>query len=136
VSRGRATTATILAVAALGAAACGDDGTSDSGSGGSSGQGGAAPGPAGAFGPLTTALEGQGLAVSKLPPSELDGAETGIAISGQQSGSARLFATEQQADAYAGRAGRAGSATTTVGTVVFEAGEQQDADTFADAYED
>lgn len=73
--------------------------------------------------------------VGRLSSSSLDGAESGISISGDKGGTARLFATEQEADACAKQAAKAGGETTTVGTVVFQSGNQADADSFADAYE-
>jgi hypothetical protein len=124
-------------VSGLAIAGCGsDETTTDSGSGTGAGDSAAAPAPATAFDAVTVALEGQGLAVSKLPPSSLDGAETGISVSGDHSGSALLFKSGQEAQAYSKQATKAGDSTKVVGTVVFEADSQADADFLADAYED
>ncbi len=110
-------------------AACGSDETT-TGSGPV-----AAPAPGTAFDAVTASLEGQGLAVSKLRASSLEGAETGISVSGDHSGSAFLFKSQQEADAYAKRAAKAGDSTKVVGTVVFQADSQADADFLADAYD-
>ena len=124
----------LVAVLALSAGACGgddDDGSSGSGSGG----GAAAPPPSTAFNDLTTALEGQGLVVAPLPKGSLDGAEAGVKISGEKDGTGRSFASATKAREYADGVEARGK-TTIVGTVVFAAPTQKDADFFADAYED
>jgi hypothetical protein len=124
--------AAALAVALIG---CGgdDDGT---GAEGSAGTGEAvAPPPGRAFGDLATALEAQGLVVTDLPKASLNGAEAGVDISGSRRGSARSFATEGEANDYADEVAKNGDKTTIVGTVVFQASTQDDADFFADAYE-
>ena len=53
---------------------------------------------------------------------------------GDKSGSARSFPTEASAKEYAGGVAKSGEKTTIVGTVVFQAATQEDADFFADAY--
>ncbi len=124
----------LVAVFALTAAGCGDDddaGGTGSGSGGEA----VAPPPSTAFDELTTALEGQGLTVTKLPKAGREGAEAGVKISGDRSGSARSFASEAEANEYADQVSAEGEKTTVVGTVVLQAPSQKDADFFADAYE-
>ena len=122
--------ASILVAGSL-LAACGDDeATTTSGSGGA-----AVPAADTAFDGLETALESQGLTVTKLPATSLSGAETGVEISGDKAGSARLFSSSAKAEAYAKQAEKSGDATTTVGTVVFQSAGQGDADFFAQAYE-
>ena len=59
----------------------------------------------------------------------------GIDISGDRSGAGRSFATATKAQDYAGEVEEDGDKTTIVGTVVFQAATQDDADFFADAYE-
>ena len=119
-----------MAVAPIGVSACGDD--DDESAAGDSGAA-EAPAPANAFGGLKTALEPQGYEVTRLSGDSLHGAEDGVKITGSKSGTGREFTTEEKAKAYAG--GVAGEKTTTVGTVVFQAPTQEDADFFADAYE-
>jgi hypothetical protein len=123
----------LLTALALSAAACGDD-EADSTSSGAGGEA-VAPPPSTAFNDLTTALEGQGLVVAKLPKASLDGAEAGVEISGDKSGSARSFSSKAKASQYADQVSADGDQTTIVGTVVLEAPTQADADFFADAYE-
>ena len=93
------------------------------------------PRPSTAFNTLSIALEGQGLVVSRLPRSSLLGAEAGVAIKGDKSGSARLFATESEARRYAHAASKDGDKVVVQRTVVFQARTQSDADFFAQAYE-
>lgn len=125
----------LVAVLALSAGACGgDDDDGSSGSGGSGGEA-AAPPPSTAFNDLTTALEGQGLVVAPLPKGSLDGAEAGVKISGEKDGTGRSFASAAKAREYADGVEAGGKKTTIVGTVVFAAPTQKDADFFADAYE-
>jgi hypothetical protein len=119
-----------MAVAPIGVSACGDD--DDESAAGDSGAA-EAPAPANAFGGLKTALEPQGYEVTQLSGGSLHGAEDGVKITGSKSGTGREFTTEEKAKAYAG--GVADEKTTTVGTVVFQAPTQEDADFFADAYE-
>ena len=122
--------ASILVAGAL-LAACGDDeATTTSGNGGA-----AVPAADTAFDGLETALESQGLTVAKLPAASLSGAETGVDISGDEAGTARLFSSSAKAEAYAKQAEKTGDATTTVGTVVFQSASQGNADSFAQAYE-
>ena len=122
--------ASILVAGSL-LAACGDDDDATT-----SGDGGAAvPAADTAFDGLKTALEGQGLTVANLPATSLNGAETGVDITGDKTGTARLFSSSAKADAYAKQAEKTGDATTTVGTVVLQSASQEDTDFFADAYE-
>jgi len=80
--------ASILAAGSL-LAACGDDeATKTSGDGGA-----AVPAADTAFNELKTALEAQGLAVDNLPAASLNGAETGVNITGDKTGTARLFSS-------------------------------------------
>jgi hypothetical protein len=126
----------LVAVLALSAGACGDDDDGSTGSG-SGGGGGAPPPPppSTVFNDLTTALEGQGLVVGPLPKGSLDGAQTGVKISGEKDGTGRSFASATKAREYADRVEAGDGKTTIVGTVVFAAPTQKDADFFADAYQ-
>jgi hypothetical protein len=127
----------LLALMALTVFASGDDDDESTNGGAPSGTAEAvAPPPESAFDNLTTALEPEGLVVRRLPKASLDGAEAGVSISGERSGSARSFATSAEAQDYADKVAMDGDKTTIVGTVVFQAGTQDDADFFADAYED
>ena len=122
--------ASILAAGSL-LAACGDDeATKTSGDGGA-----AVPAADTAFSELKTALEAQGLAVANLPAASLNGAETGVNITGDKTGTARLFSSSSKANAYAKQAEKSGASTTTVGTVVLQSASQEDTDFFAEAYE-
>ncbi|HYN52834.1 MAG TPA: hypothetical protein VES62_18085, partial [Thermoleophilaceae bacterium] len=71
----------LVAILALSAGACGDDEESDS-TGAGSGAEAVPPPPSTAFNGLSTALEGQGLVVAKLPKASLEGAQAGVEISG------------------------------------------------------
>ncbi len=127
----------LLAVMALTLVACGDDDDESANGAANSGTAEAvAPPPESAFNNLTTALEPEGFVVTRLRGNSLDGAEAGVSISGDRSGSARSFATSAEAQDYAHKVAIGGDKTTIVGTVVFQAGTQEDADFFADAYED
>jgi hypothetical protein len=127
----------LLALIALTVVACGDDDDESTNGGATSGTAEAvAPPPDSAFDNLTTALEPEGFVVTRLRGNSLDGAEAGVSISGERSGSARSFATSAEAQDYAAKVAMDGDKTTIVGTVVFQAGTQDDADFFADAYED
>jgi hypothetical protein len=124
----------LVALMATSVTACGsddDEPTTASDAGGEA----VAPPPATAFKGLTTALEGQGLVVTPLPRSSLQGAEAGVDIKGDKSGSARSFPSESKARNYADGVTADGDKVTIVGTVVFQAGTQADADFFAQAYE-
>jgi len=126
----------VIAALSLSAGACGGD--DDDSSSSTSGDGGAAvaPSPTDAFRNLRPALEGQGMTVTTLPKDKLAGAESGIKITGAKSGTGLLFASKAKASDYSEFVSKSGSAkTTTVGTVVFTADTQADADFFADAYE-
>jgi hypothetical protein len=127
----------LFPVLALCVSACGDD---DDGSASDQKDGTAtseaeAPPAARAFDGLREALEAQGLVVSELPRSSLEGAEEGVEISGDKAGSARLFSTEAKAKAYAAGASKQGDATTVVGTVVLQSATQADTQFFTEAYE-
>ena len=124
----------LVAVLAMSVSACGDDDDEAASGADASGDTGAPPRDR-AFGNLETALEPQGLAVDPLPKASLNGAESGVAITGDKQGSARLFATQAEAKDYAAEVAKEGDKTTVVGTVVFQADSQGDADFFADAYE-
>lgn len=127
----------LLAVMALTLVACGDDDDESANGAANSGTAEAvAPPPESAFNNFTTALEPEGLSVMKLRGSALEGAEAGVSISGDKSGSGRSFATESEAKEYADKVEMGGDKTTTVGTVIFQAPTQEDADFFASAYED
>jgi hypothetical protein len=127
----------VAAVTAMSPVACGgDDDETEMGSGGGGSTGEALPPPPDrAFRGLAAALEAQGLVVARLGASSLDGAEVGVKITGDKSGSARSFATEAKAKAYAADVAKEGDKTTIVGTVVLQAPTQDNADFFADAYE-
>ena len=124
----------LVAVLAMSVGACGDDDDEAAGGADASGDTGAPPRDR-AFGNLETALEPQGLAVDPLPKASLNGAKSGVGISGAKQGSARLFATPAEAKNYAAEVAKEGDKTTVVGIVVFQADSQGDADFFADAYE-
>ena len=113
--------------------ACGGD---DDGDAADTSGAAAAPAPQDAFGDLAGALEGQGMVVSSLPRDALHGAEVGVQITGHKSGTALLFSTEEKANAHADEVEQASDdSTTVVGTAVFRAPTQADANFFADAYE-
>ena len=126
----------VAAVTAMSPMACGGDDETEMGSGGGDTSGAALPPPPDrAFRNLAAALEAQGLVVARLGPSSLDGAEVGVKITGDKSGTARSFATEAKAKEYADEVAKEGDKTTIVGTVVLQAPTQGDVDFFADAYE-
>jgi hypothetical protein len=124
----------LVAVMATSVTACGSD-DDESTTASDAGAEAVAPPPSTAFDGLTTALEGQGLVVTRLPKQSLQGAEAGVNIKGDRSGSARSFSTESKARQYADDVSKDGEKVTIVGTVVFQAGTQEDADFFAQAYE-
>jgi hypothetical protein len=124
----------LVAVLAMSVGACGDD--DDEAAAGADANGDAvAPPPDRAFRNLETALAAQGLEADPLPKASLNGAESGVVITGDKQGSARLFATQAEAKNYAAEVAKEGDKTTVVGTVVFQADSQANADFFADAYE-
>ena len=126
----------VIATLSLSAGACGGDDTSSSSSTTGGGGDAVAPSPANAFGGLRAALEAQGMTVAALPKEQLHGAESGVKITGAKSGTGLLFGSEAKAKNYATFVSKSGTAkTTTVGTVVFTADTQADADFFASAYE-
>lgn len=122
----------LIAAAVFAGGACGDDDDSDA----NTGPAAVAPSPDDAFRGFSAAVEAEGMTVSDLPADELHGAEAGRRITGDKSGTALLFKTEGEAKDYADEVAQSGEdKTTTVGTVVFVAPTQADADFFADAYE-
>jgi hypothetical protein len=124
----------LVAVLAMSVGACGDD-DDDAAAGADASADAGAPPPDRAFRNLETALAPQGLEVDPLPKGSLNRAESGVGITGAKQGSARLFATQGEAKNYAAEVAKEGDKTTVVGTVVFQADSQSDADFFADAYE-
>jgi hypothetical protein len=124
----------LVAVLAMSVGACGDDDDEAAGGADASGDTGAQPLDR-AFRNLETAVAAQGLEADPLPQASLNGAKSGVGITGDMQGSARLFATQAEARDYAAEAAKEGDKTTVVGTVVFQAGSKDDADFFADAYE-
>jgi hypothetical protein len=122
----------LIAAAVLCASACGDDDDSDADTSAAA----VAPSPDEAFRGFSAAVEAEGMTVSDLPAEELHGAEAGRRITGDKSGTALLFKTEGEAKDYADKVAQSGDdKTVTVGTVLFVAPTQADADFFADAYE-
>ncbi len=124
----------LIAAIAVSGGACGDD-DDDATTGADAGGEPAALPPDNPFRNLATALAAQSIEVAALPKESLNGAEAGVAITGERQGSARSFATAAKAQAYADEVATSGDKTTVVGTVVFQAGSQDDADFYADAYE-
>jgi hypothetical protein len=126
----------LIAAVAICVSGCGGDDDSDAASGTDTAEVSAAPAPTDAFRDLSAALEAQGLVVSQLPKESRHGAEDGVKITGSKSGTGLLYSSEKQAQAYADVVASSGDGKTkTVGTVVFVAPTQADADFFADAYE-
>lgn len=126
----------LIAAVAICVSGCGGDDDSDAASGADTAEVADAPAPTKAFQGLSAALEAQGLVVSQLPKESRHGAEDGVKITGSKSGTGLEFSSEKQAQAYADDVASNGDGkTTTVGTVVFVAPTQADADFFADAYE-
>ena len=123
----------LVALMATALTACGSD--DDEPAVPDAGNGAVAPAPSTAFNTLSIALEGQGLVVSRLPRQSLQGAEAGVEIAGDKSGSARSFATGSEARRYADAASKDGDKVAVLGTVVFQADTQANADFFAQAYE-
>jgi hypothetical protein len=122
----------LVALLAMAVGACGSDDDEAPAAADVSG----APAPDRAFRNLEGALAAQGLQVDRLPKASLNGAESGVVITGSKQGSARLFATQADAKKYAAGVVTEGNKTTVVRTVVFQADDQDDANFFADAYED
>ena len=125
----------LAAAMALAVIGCGDDDDDNGAQEGSASTEAVAPPPESAFNDLEAALEAQGLVVSQLPKASLSGAETGVDISGSQSGSARSFASEAKANDYADEVAKEGDKSEVVGTVAFQAPTQDDLDFIVDAYE-
>jgi hypothetical protein len=124
----------LVAVLAMSVGACGDDDDEAAAGADASGNTGAPPVDR-AFRNLKTALAAQGLEVDPLPKASLNGAKSGVGITGDKQGSGRLFSTQAEARNYAAEVAKEGDKTTVVNTVVFQADSQDDADFFADAYE-
>ncbi len=117
---------------AMSVGACGgNDDTTGAQAGGETAE---AP-PEDAFRGLATTLGDENIEVTALPEASLDGAESGVAITGAKQGSARLFGTKAEAQDYADKVTNNGTKTTVLGALVFQAASQADADFFADAYE-
>jgi hypothetical protein len=124
----------LIAAIALSGGGCGGD--DDDGTAGADGSGQPAESsPDQPFRNLETALAPEGMEVAALPKESLNGAEAGVAITGSRQGSARLFATPAKAQDYADEVATGGDKTTVVGSLVFQAASQDDADFYADAYE-
>jgi hypothetical protein len=124
----------LIAAIALSGGDCGGD--DDDGTAGGDGSGQPAESsPDQPFRNLETALAPEGMEVAALPKGSLNGAEAGVAITGSRQGSARLFATPAKAQDYADEVATGGDKTTVVGSLVFEAASQNDAEFYADAYE-
>jgi hypothetical protein len=124
----------LVAVLAMSVGACGDGDDEPAAGADASGDPGAPP-PDRAFQNFEAAVAAQGLEADPLPKASLNGAESGVGITGDKQGSARLFATQAEAKDYAAEVANEGDKTTIVGTVIFQADTQEDADFFADAYE-
>ena len=124
----------LIAAIAVPVGACGGD-DDDATTGADTAGQPAASAPDNPFRNLATALAAQGMQVAPLPKESLNGAEAGVAITGDKQGSARSFATQAKAQDYADEVATSGDKTTIVGTVVFQAASQDDADFYADAYE-
>ena len=124
----------LVAVLAMSVSACGDGNDEPAGGADASGDPGTPP-PDRAFQNFDAAVAAQGLEADPLPKASLNGAESGVGITGDKQGSARLFATQAEAKDYAAEVANEGDETTIVGTVVFQADTQDDADFFADAYQ-
>jgi hypothetical protein len=134
-TRGRLIVLGLIAAIAICVSGCGGD-DDDSASGADTTDAAAAPAPTNAFGGLSQALEAQGLVVAQLPKESRQGAEDGVKITGSKSGTGLLYSSEQEAKAQADEVEKGGGGkTSTVGTVIFVAPNQEDADYFADAYE-
>jgi hypothetical protein len=108
----RVTILGLVAVMAMSAVACGDDDDESQTAAGDATGEAVAPPPDRAFDNVTTALEAQGLTVTELRGTSLNGAEAGIDISGDRSGAGRSFATATKAQDYAGEVEQAGDKTT------------------------
>jgi hypothetical protein len=124
----------LVTVMAMSVGACGGDDDEATVGADSSGESSAAP-PDSAFQGLATALEPEGLSVNPLPEASLKGAESGVAITGSKEGSARLFASQADAQDYADQVAKSGDKTKVEGSLVFQAASEDDAVFFADAYE-
>jgi hypothetical protein len=126
----------VIAPLSLFGGACGGDDDSSSSSTTGQGGGAVAPSRANAFGGFRAAVEAQGMTVTTLPKDQLSGAESGVKITGSKSGTGLLFGSQAKAKNYSVFVSKSGTAkTATVGTVVFTADTQADADFFASAYE-
>ena len=124
----------LIAALGMSVGACGGD-DDDAPAGAEATGGTAAPPPDDAFRNLATALGDENIEVTPLPEASMNGAVSGVGITGAKQGSARLFATKAAAQDYADEVTKNGTKTTVLGTLVFQATSQADADFFADAYE-
>jgi hypothetical protein len=126
----------VIATLSVATGACGGDDDSSSSST-TTGDGAAvAPSPTNAFRDFRAAVEAQGMTVTSLPKDQLSGAESGVKITGSKSGMGLLFGAQAEAKNYSKFVSKSGTAKTAmVGTVVFTADTQADADFFASAYE-
>ena len=124
----------LVASLAMFVGACGDDDDEPAAGADTTSDPGALP-PDRAFRNFDTAVAAQGLEADPLPKASLNGAESGVGITGDKQGSARAFATQAEAEDYAAEVAKEGDQTTIVGTIVFQADTQADADFFADAYQ-
>jgi hypothetical protein len=124
----------LIAALAVSGGGCGGD-DDDATTGADTSDQPAASSPEDPFRNFATALAAQSMEVDPLPKESLNGAEAGVAITGSKQGSARMFATPAKAQDYADEVATSGDKTTVVGTLVFQAASQDDADFYADAYE-
>jgi hypothetical protein len=126
----------VIATLSVAAGACGGDDDSSSSSSATGEDAAVAPSPTNAFRDFRAAMEAQGMTVASLPEDQLQGAESGVKITGSKSGTGLLFGSQAKANNYAKFVSKSGAAkTTAVGTVVFTSDTQADADFFASAYE-
>ncbi len=124
----------VVLALAIGAAGCGGDDETSSAAGSAGASAGQPVDPQ--LADLAESLEGEGLDVAPLPTSSLDGAKAGVEISGSQSGTARIFSSKAEAQAYAEKvAKQSDQKTNVVVYAVFEGPTQQEADAFAHTYE-
>lgn len=124
----------VVLALAIGAAGCGGDDETSSAGGSAGASAGQQVDPQ--LADLAESLEGEGLDVAPLPTSSLDGAKAGVEISGSQSGTARIFSSKAEAQAYAEKvAKQSDQKTNVVVYAVFEGPTQQEADAFAHTYE-
>jgi hypothetical protein len=126
----------VVAALSLSVGACGGDDDSAPSTSAGEGGGAVAPSPTNAFRDFRAAMEAQGMTVASLPEDQLQGAESGVKITGSKSGTGLLFGTQAKAKNYSKSVSKSGNPKTAmVGTVVFTSDTQADADFFASAYE-